>query len=237
MLLTLKVLFFVMNSKTAKEMLHCGRFIFIPILQSKRKSPLKIYGDTRSGNCYKLQLLASLLNLDYQWIAVDILKGETRLDEFVAKNSNGKVPLLELDDGRCITESNAIVHYLAQNSPLLPTDHFEQAKALQWMFFEQYSHEPYIAVARFINQYLGLPDDRKAEYHSKQEGGHKALAVMEAQLTQTPYLVGQNYTIADICLYGYTHVADEGGFDLSGYPGINAWLKRIAAQPKHCLME
>ena len=142
-----------------------------------------------------------------------------------------------MDNGHTLWESNAILNYLAHESEFLPNDHFERAKVLQWQFFEQYSHEPYIAVARFIAKYLGLPEDRKAEYEAKQEGGHKALAVMETQLAQTPYLVGERLTIADITLYGYTHVAQEGGFELSAYPAIGAWLARIASQPKYVGME
>ncbi len=197
---------------------------------------MKIYADIQSGNCYKVKLLTALLAIEHQWIEVDILKGDTQTPEFLAKNPNGKIPLLELDDGRCLTESNAILNYLASGTDYLPHDAFQQAQVLQWQFFEQYSHEPYIAVARFIAKYLGLPEDRQAEYQNKQAGGHKALAVMEAQLSKTPYLIGECYTIADISLYGYTHVADEGGFDLSGYPAIEAWLARIAAQPSHIKM-
>jgi Glutathione S-transferase len=194
---------------------------------------LKIYGDILSGNCYKIKLLTSLLSLEHEWIAVNILAGETKNAEFLAKNPNGKIPLLELENGECLSESNAILNYLAEGTDLLPSQVFEHAKVLQWQFFEQYSHEPYIAVARFINKYLGMPQDRKEEYHQLQSGGHKALKVMEAQLKQTPFLVGKNLTIADISLYGYTHVADEGGFDLSGYPAIQAWLKRIQEHPKY----
>ncbi|MGK7872416.1 MAG: glutathione S-transferase family protein [Xenococcaceae cyanobacterium] len=198
---------------------------------------MKIYGDIQSGNCYKIRLLASLLDIDHEWVHVDILAGETQTNDFLLLNPNGKIPLLSLDDGRFLSESNAILNYLAAGSDLLPKDDFVRAKVLQWQFFEQYSHEPYIAVARFINKYLGLPEDKKAEYESKQAGGHKALQVMEKQLAETPYLVGEWLTIADISLYGYTHVADEGGFDLSAYPAIQAWLDRIVYHPKYVGME
>lgn len=198
---------------------------------------MKVYGDIRSGNCYKIALLASLLELEYEWIDVDILAGATRTASFLAKNPNGKIPLLELDDGRLLWESNAIVNYLANGTVFLPQDIFAQAQVLQWQFFEQYSHEPYIAVARFIAKYLGLPENRKAEYESKQAGGHKALAVMESRLSAHPYLVGSALTVADISLYAYTHVAHEGGFDLSGYPGIQAWLARIQSDPRYVGME
>jgi glutathione S-transferase len=194
---------------------------------------MKLFGDIQSGNCYKIKLLTSILDIDHEWIHVDILANETTTAEFLVKNPNGKIPVLELRDGRYLSESNAILNYLARGSDLLPGDPFEYAKVLQWQFFEQYSHEPYIAVARFINKYLGLPQDRKAEYESKQTGGNKALSVMEAQLEKTPFLVGQTISIADISLYGYTHVADEGGFELSTYPSIQKWLNRIESHPNY----
>jgi len=194
---------------------------------------MKIYGDIQSGNCYKIKLLESLLNIKLEWMHVDILAGETQRNEFLALNPNGKIPTLELDDGRCLSESNAILNFLAAESELLPGDNFVRSKILQWQFFEQYSHEPYIAVARFIAKYLGLPDERKEEYEAKQEGGHKALKVMEEQLNKTPYLTGNDLTIADISLYGYTHVAHEGGFDLGIYPGIEKWIKRISTHPDY----
>ncbi len=194
---------------------------------------MKIYGDIQSGNCYKIKLLASILDLEHEWIEVDILAKETQTAEFLKKNPNGKIPLLELDDGRCLSESNAILNYLAEGSGLSSEDSFERAKILQWQFFEQYSHEPYIAVARFIAKYLGLPNDRKEEYKSKQVGGHKALKVMEEQLARSAYLAGDTLTIADISLYGYTHVAYEGGFDLAQYPNIQKWLQKVQAHPKY----
>ncbi len=197
---------------------------------------MRIYGDGRSGNCYKLQLLCALLDIEYEWVPVDIMAGESQTAAFLTKNPNGKIPLLELDDGRCLAESNAILNYLAEGSELLPSDTFALAKVQQWQFFEQYSHEPYIAVARFIAKYLGLPEARRADYESKQAGGHKALRCMEMQLEQSSYLVGNTLTTADISLYGYTHVADEGGFDLSPYPAIRAWLERIASHPRYVPM-
>lgn len=192
---------------------------------------MKIYGDTQSGNCYKVQLVCQLLNIDHQWIDVDILAGDTKSDDFLKKNPNGKIPLLELDSGETLSESNAIINYLAFGSDLYPNDRLAQARVLQWQFFEQYSHEPFIAVARFINKYLGLPADKADEYAAKQTGGHKALQVMEQQLAQTPFLAGKKVTTADITLYAYTHVADEGGFELEAYPAIRAWLDRVAALP------
>jgi len=188
---------------------------------------VKIYGDIYSGNCYKLKLLCSLLSMQHQWIAVDILKGETQTPEYLKMNPSGKIPLLVTDEGEYLAESNAILFYLARDSRFLPQDDLQQARVLQWQFFEQYSHEPYIAVARFIARYLGLPEDRKAEYESKQAGGYRALDVMEHRLNKGQFLVGNQCTIADISLYAYTHVADEGGFDLCPYPAILVWLKRI----------
>ncbi len=201
-----------------------------------------IYGDTQSGNCYKIQLLLSHLQtqskpLKVEWVAMDIVNGDTKNAEFLQRTPIGKIPLLELDDGRCLSESNAILNYLAAGSALIPQDNWLKAKVLQWQFFEQYSHEPYIAVARFINLYLGLPDDKKEEYESKQAGGHKALKVMEEQLKQSDFLVSNQLSVADISLYAYTHVAHEGGFDISQYPFIQQWLKRVSALPQHLPMQ
>ena len=198
---------------------------------------LRVYGDRQSGNCYKVQLLASLLGLELEWVDVDILRGDTRTAEFLARNPNGKVPVLELPDGRCLPESNAILNYLAHGTAYLPDDPWLRAQVLEWQFFEQYSHEPFIAVARFIAKYLGLPEERRAEYEAKQAGGERALAVMEAHLSGSDTFVGEGLTIADISLYAYTHVAHEGGFNLSRYPAIRAWLRRIQAHPGTIGME
>ena len=189
---------------------------------------MKIYGDRQSGNCYKVQLMCDLLGLQYQWIDIDILAGDTNNAEFLAKNPLGKIPLLELDDGRCLSESNAIINYLAFGSEYLPDTPYELAKVQQWQFFEQYSHEPFIAVARFINKYLGLPEDKKKEYLAKQVGGHKALKTMEVTLQHNRFLTGAQATAADVCLYAYTHVAHEGGFDLTQYPAIQNWLVNVS---------
>ena len=194
---------------------------------------MKIFGDSRSGNCYKIKLLAALLEIQHELIHVDILEGGTQTPEFLNKNPNGKIPVVELADGRCLSESNAIINFLASGSSLVSSDPYEYAKVQQWQFFEQYSHEPFIAVARFIAKYLGLPDDRRAEYESKQEGGHKALRIMEEQLQQTPYLTGGQLSTADISLYAYTHVAEEGGFDLQSYPAVRRWLNLIQSEPKY----
>lgn len=198
---------------------------------------MKIYGDYDSGNCYKVALLCHHLGVPHDWVHLNILAGESHTAAFEAKNANGKIPTLELDDGRILAESNAILNFLADGSALLPSEAFARAKVLQWQFFEQYSHEPYIAVARYINRYLGLPEEKREEYLSKQAGGHKALAVMETHLSQQNWLVGDGMTIADISLYAYTHVADEGGFDLVNYPAIQTWLGRIRNHPKHVTMD
>ena len=197
---------------------------------------MKVYGDSQSGNCYKVKLLCALLGIAHEWIHIDILTGEAKSRDFLSKNPNGKIPLLQLDDGRCLSESNAILNFLASGSDLLPSDTFLLAKVQQWQFFEQYSHEPFIAVARFIAKYLGLPEDRRGDYESKQVGGHKALVVMEQQLSQSTYLVGGQLSTADISLYGYTHVAHEGGFDLSQYPAVKAWLDRVVTHSNYVAM-
>jgi glutathione S-transferase len=196
----------------------------------------KVYGDYRSGNCYKVKLMLHLLGVAYEWVPMDILKGETQSEAFLAKNPNGKIPVLELEDGTCLWESNAILNFLADGTEFLPSEPRLRTQVLQWQFFEQYSHEPYVAVARFIQLYQGLPEERREEYQACHIRGHKALKVMEQQLQRTPYLVGEQYSIADIALYAYTHVADEGGFDLSGYPSIRAWLERVASHPRHVSM-
>jgi len=198
---------------------------------------MRLYGDSLSGNCYKIKLLAAVLEIELDWIHIDILSGETRTPEFLKRNPTAKIPVLECDDGRYLFESNAILNFLATDTEFLSKDVFEYAKIQQWQFFEQYSHEPYIAVARYIAKYLGLPKEREAEYLSKQEGGHKALQVMEQQLQQTLYLVGNRPTTADICLFGYTHVAEEGGFELGTYQAIIEWIDRIQSLPNYIGME
>lgn len=196
----------------------------------------RVYGDILSGNCYKIKLMLEFLSLPHTWQHVDILAGETKLDTFLAINGNGKVPVLQISEHEFLSESNAILNYLAEGSSWLPDSGLPRAKVLQWQFFEQYSHEPYIAVARYLNRYLGLPVERMDEYRSKQQGGHKALAVMERQLEESAYLVGASPSIADISLYAYTHVAHEGGFDLSGYPSIKQWLDRFSNLPRYVAM-
>lgn len=191
----------------------------------------KVYGDYNSGNCYKIKLMLNLLGAEYEWVPVDILNGETETEAFLAKNPNGKIPVLELDDGTYLWESNAILNFLAEGTPYLLSEPRLRTQMLQWQFFEQYSHEPTIAVARFIQFYLGLPDERLEEYRSLHKRGYRALKVMEQQLQRTPFLVGEQFSIADIALYAYTHVAHQGGFDLDQFPAIQAWLERVKQQP------
>ena len=197
---------------------------------------LRIYGDSRSGNCYKLKLLCAELGMDFDWQEVDILAGDTHTPEFLAMNANGKIPLLVLPDGRCLAESNAILCFLADGSEFFRGDAFAQAEVLQWLFFEQYSHEPYIATSRFIIQYLGSPPDRQAELEQKKQGGYKALGVLEQQLEKSDYLTGNELSIADVALFAYTHVAAEGDFDLGNFPAIGAWIERIRMRPNFLAM-
>ncbi len=188
---------------------------------------LRIFGDTKSGNCLKVKWTAQQLNLPFEWIEIDILKSESRTPEFLAMNPAGQVPAVILDDGRALAQSNAIMLHLAEGSALIPTDAFERAKMFEWLFWEQYSHEPYVAVARFQVAYLGKPADSLDA--KLVERGAAALARLEGQLATTPYLVGERLTLADIALVAYTRVAHEGGFDLSHYPAVKAWVGRVEA--------
>ncbi len=190
----------------------------------------KIYGDVVSGNCYKVKLLAEQLTLPYTWISFDILKKETQSEAFLKKNPNGKIPLLETPDGNFLSESNAILCFLSEGTWLLPSDRFERAQVLQWLFFEQNSHEPYIATSRYIMRYLGRPPGLVSNLQEKVAPGYKALQVMESHLHSSPFFVGGRYSIADIGLFAYTHVAEEGGFDLVGFPAICQWIERVRAQ-------
>ena len=192
-----------------------------------------LYQDPRSGNCYKAVLTASHLGIPIKTVDIDVTSGLTRKAEFLAKNPNGRVPLFELDDGRLLPESNAIIWYLAEGSPLIPTDKFARAQMLQWMFFEQYSHEPYVATPRYIVKHLPKDSPRYAELPDRLKRGRDALAVMDAHLKSRSFFVGERYSIADIALYAYTHVAPEGGHDLAPYPNVLAWIGRVAAQPRH----
>ncbi len=188
---------------------------------------LTLYDNLESGNGHKVRLLLSLLGTEYQLIEKDIHTGETRTPEFLAMNPNGRIPLLVLADGRHLPESNAILSYLAEGTAWMPDDRFERAQVLSWMFFEQYNHEPNVAVARFWCHHLELTPERLAALEAKREQGRKALQVMELQLSYSDWLVGSQPSIADIALYSYTSVADEGGYDLAAYPGIKHWLARM----------
>ena len=197
---------------------------------------LKVYGDVWSGNCYKVKLALTQLGLTFTWVPIDTMKGESRTPEFLAKNPNGRVPTLELDDGTCLAESNAILWYLAEGTPLVPDSRLARGQALQWMFFEQYSHEPNIATSRYIIRYLGNPPEKKAALAARVEPGYAALGVMETHLKANDWFAGGHYSIADIALYAYTHCAAEGGFDLARFPAIRAWLARVESQPFYAPM-
>jgi glutathione S-transferase len=185
---------------------------------------MKIYGDRISGNCQKVQVTADFLGLGYEWVDVDIMKGESQTSEFLALNPAGQVPIVVFDDGRALAQSNAIVRFLARNSSLIPNDPFDQAKADEWMFWEQYSHEPYVAVARFQLIYL---KKTAAELDAKIfNRGNFALDRLELGVRGRNYLVGERLSIADIALLPYTRLAHEGGFDLADKPAIRAWIAR-----------
>jgi glutathione S-transferase len=193
---------------------------------------LRLYDYFESGNAYKVRLLLAQLGIPFERVELDILRGETRTPGFLAKNPNHRIPLLEWPDGRRLAESNAILFHLAEGTPLLPADRFERAQALQWMFFEQYSHEPYVAVVRFWH-FSGQLERHRAELADKMERGHHALGVMEQHVAERAFFAGERYSIADIALYAYTHVAGEGGFELGRYPAVQRWLERVRSQPGH----
>jgi len=194
---------------------------------------LTLYDFLESGNGYKVRLLLTQLGIPFRRIELDITKGETRTPEFMRKFPNGRIPAVEFDDGRRLFESNAIISYFAEGTPFMPADRFQRAEVLQWMFFEQYSHEPNIATARAWVTILRIADQRRDEFEQKRKLGYDALGVMETHLRGREWFVGSSYSIADIALYAYTHVAEEGGFDLSGFPAVRAWLGRVRLQPGH----
>jgi len=193
---------------------------------------LRLYDYLESGNGYKVRLLLHQLGLPFERVELDILRGETRTPSFLAKNPNGRIPTLELEDGTHLPESNAILWYLAEGTPFLPQERLARAQVLSWMFFEQYSHEPNIATLRFWT-HAGFLDQRAALVPGKREAGVAALGVMEQQLATHSFFAAERYTIADVALYAYTHVAEEGGFALAPYPAIRGWLARVASQPGH----
>ena len=194
---------------------------------------MHLFDNLDSGNGYKVRLLLAQLGLSYRWTNLDLDKGETRRPEFLKRNPNGRIPTLELDDGTNLAESNAILWYLAEGTAFVPNDRVGRAQTLQWMFFEQYSHEPYVATPRFIVKHLDAAHPRVAELPERLAKGRAALAVMEGHLAKHRFFVAEQYTIADIALYAYTHVADEGGHDLAPYPHIQSWLRLVASQPRH----
>jgi glutathione S-transferase len=192
----------------------------------------RLYDYLPSGNGYKVRLLLTQLGIPFEYIELDILKGETQTPEFLQKNPNGRIPVLELEPGVFLSESNAILLYLSEGTPFLPADRLERARAIQWLFFEQYSHEPFIATSRFwLHQ--GKAEEYREALAQKQAPGYAALGVMEKRLRDHSFLVGDRYTIADIALFAYTHVAEEGNFSLEKFPGIQSWIERVQAQPQH----
>ncbi|MDT0496898.1 glutathione S-transferase family protein [Algiphilus sp. W345] len=195
-----------------------------------------VYGMSSSGNCHKLRLLLDHLGLPFHWQEVDITTGASRQPDFLALNANGRVPVLQLDNGETLAESNAILCFLAEDTRLWPGPRLARARTLQWLFFEQYSHEPYIAVARYICGFLPPDHERRAELPKLHERGRQALAVMEQYLSGRQFFVEDRFGIADIALYAYTHAAADGGFRLEPYPSIRAWLDRVAGQRGHTPM-
>jgi len=198
---------------------------------------ITIYGNSVSGNCHKLRLFCEQLGREYRWIETDNTRGQTHTKEFLAKNPNGKVPVIELEDGRVLTESNAILCWLAESTAdsrerFFGGDAWQRAQTLSWMFFEQYSHEPYVAVARFIRGWTEPDSPRRAELPKCMERGNAALAVMEKHLSSNEWFSGAHYGIADIALFAYTHCAGDGGFDLARYPQVSRWLERVRATPR-----
>ena len=194
---------------------------------------IRLYDYLPSGNGYKVRLLLTQLAIPFERIELDIIKGETRTPKFLAKFPNGRIPAVELDDGKLLFESNAIITYFADGTPFLSADRFERAQTLQWLFFEQYSHEPYIASVRYLVMHPDVQDDRRQILDQMRRRGYDALNVMESHLKSREWFVGTHSSIADIALYAYTHVANEGGFDLSGYSSIQTWLERVKSQPRH----
>ena len=192
---------------------------------------MTLYDFLDSGNGFKIRLLLAQLGQPYRWIELDILSSETRTPGFLAKNPNGRIPALELDDGTVLAESNAILWYLAEGSSFIPDNRLQRGQVLQWMFFEQYSHEPYVATSRFIVKHTGVDSPRRAELPDRMARGRAALAVMESHLSKHTYFVGEAYSLADIALYAYTHVAHEAHFDLAPYQAVRGWLERVASQP------
>lgn len=197
---------------------------------------LRLYDYRESGNCYKVRLLLNQIGVRYELVPVDLLAGETRTPEFLARNPNGRVPLVEWPDGRRLAESNAILWHFAEGASFLPDAPWERAQVLQWLFFEQYSHEPHIAVLRFWH-HAGRVNENLSLIAGKLEKGYQAIGVMEAHLESNAYFVAGRYTIADLSLYAYTHVAHEGGYDLDPFPAVRSWLARVESQPGYVAID
>ncbi|MCC3862456.1 glutathione S-transferase family protein [Pseudemcibacter aquimaris] len=198
---------------------------------------LILHDNIESGNAYKVRLLLSLLGKEYKCIQYDVVNGETRTPEYLANiNKNGRIPVLEFEDGRCLPESNAILYYMAKGTKYFPDDDWEQAKVMEWMCFEQYSHEPFVAVAKFILTMLPKDTPRRAEIPTLHEKGYAALQIMEDHLSEHKWLVGEHMSIADIALYAYTHKAHMGDFDMSRFKAIEKWCKNIEAEPNYIKM-
>ncbi len=192
----------------------------------------KLYEYSPSGNCYKVRLLLTQLNIAFDRTEINILQGKSRNPEFLVKNPNGRIPVLEIAPGKFLFESNAIMFYLSEETEFFPTDKLERAQVMQWLFFEQYSHEPFIATSRFW--YLtGKAEEYQEALQQKQAPGYAALGVMEQHLAENEFFAGDRYSIADIGLFAYTHVAGEGGFDLTGFPAIQSWIERAKNQPRY----
>ena len=196
-----------------------------------------LYDSPVSGNCYKVRLLLAHLGVPYERRTMDVVDRSNRRDVLGELNPALRVPTLVLDDGRPLAESGAILWYLGEGTRFVPEDPYERAQVLQWMFFEQYDHEPAIAVARFWLAYSGRPDEFADRLPERTAAGHRALSAMERHLDGREFLVGDGLTLADIALYAYSHVADEGGFDLERYPALRAWLERVASEPGHVTID
>jgi len=199
---------------------------------------VRLYDYRDSGNGYKVRLLLAQLGRSYEYVEVDILAGESRSEEFLARNPNGRIPVLELDDGSFLGESNAILFHLAEGTRFLPEDALERARALQWLFFEQYSHEPFIATNRFWLHIAGTGAENAAQIQANHPKGLSALSVMNRHLEHQGFFTAPDrYGVADIALYAYTHVADQGGYDVGQFPALSSWLERVSAQPRYIAMD
>lgn len=195
---------------------------------------ITVYGTRSSGNCHKVRMVLDITGQPCEWREIDVLKAQTRSQEFLRLNANGKVPVVVLEDGACLPESNAILWYFGEGTALVPADRLARARMLQWMFFEQYSHEPAIAVARFIRMFHRRPDDpRLPDLLAR---GHRALSVMEQHLGGHDYFGGDALSLADLALFAYTHVAADGGYDLASYPSVREWLGRCLGHPGVSIM-